>query len=222
MSRIINEITRQDVISGVVQAGLEQIPYVNFFTSAVVNIKENCLQRRFENWQAMVGERLAKLEKEVFDALGENETFATTLLKTTELASKSNAKKMEMLANAVKYVATNEINDDYLVIFLNCIDKYTISHLKLLKYFMNPRKYYVNNRVNYTLISPLYLYKETYSISNDNNNLLNVIVNDLNTDGLLNADKLDMSIQFDSALLQRTTRMCDLFIEFFGILDVEL
>jgi hypothetical protein len=210
-----------DVTDGLTQAILEQIPVVNFFTSAVVNIKENCLQRRFENWQVLVGERLSNLEKEVFDTLGDNETFATTLLRTTELASKSNAKKMEMLANAVKYVATNEINDDYLIIFLNCIDKYTIPHIRMLKYFSNPRNYYTDT-LQYFTVQPKSLYLKTYSLSEDEEMLLDNIADVLCSDGLLGVNDLTVLMQQDDALAKHTTKMGDKFIEFFGILDIEL
>ena len=217
----MKDIKMIDVVSGVTQAILEQIPHVNFFTSAVVNIKENCLQRRFENWQVLVGERLSNLEKEVFDTLGDNETFATTLLRTTELASKSNAKKMAMLANAVKYVATNEINDDYLIIFLNCIDKYTISHIRMLKYFSNPLKYY-NDDTKYMAVQPKSLYLKTYLLNEEEIMLLDNIADVLCSDGLLGVNDLTVLMQQDDALAKHTTKMGDKFIEFFGILDVEL
>ena len=101
----MKDIQRKDFIKGVSAAIVEQIPVANFFLSAIDNVKGNVLQRKFEEWQEMVGNRLSTLEKEVFDNLGNNETFATTILKTTELASHSNKKKMELLANAVKYRA---------------------------------------------------------------------------------------------------------------------
>ena len=107
MSREEIDIKCKDVVKGAFEAALEQVPVVNFFVSAVGKVKDGVLQRKYDSWQEMVGERLATLEEAVFDTLGENETFATTLLKTTELAAKSNAKKMELLANSVKYTATN-------------------------------------------------------------------------------------------------------------------
>ena len=178
MSRDNRDLKCKDIVAGVVEATIEQIPVVNFFNSAILKAKEGCLRRRFDNWQKMINERLATLEDVVFDTLGDNETFATTLLKTTELAAKSNAKKMELLANAVKYASNNEISDDYIIIFLNCIDGYTIHHLTLLKYFGNPARYYTAGK-EYFSVSPMVLYNETYSTPHQEYRLLDIIVKQL-------------------------------------------
>lgn len=221
MSREEIDIKCKDVVKGAFEAALEQVPVVNFFISAVGKVKDGVLQRKYDSWQEMVGERLATLEEAVFDTLGENETFATTLLKTTELAAKSNAKKMELLANAVKYASNNEISDDYIIIFLNCIDGYTIHHLTLLKYFGNPARYYTAGK-EYFSVSPMVLYNETYSTPHQKYRLLDIIVKQLYNDGFLNTGDLNTGTTMSGALAQRTTDMGRKFIEFFGLNDVEL
>lgn len=221
MSREEIDIKCKDVVKGAFEAALEQVPVVSFFVSAVGKVKDGVLQRKYDSWQEMVGGRLAILEEAVFDTLGENETFATTLLKTTELATKSNAKKMELLANAVKYTAHSEINEDYIIMFLKHIEGYSLLHLKLIQYFNNPRDYYAEKKL-YEMPSPMTLYKDTYSTSPKDEGLLRVIVRDLQNDGLLDAENLYNGTILNYALAQRTTEMGRRFIDFFGLNDVEL
>ena len=141
MKEIGKHITAMDVVEGVARSVLSEVPYVKYFVQAVDSIKGNVLQRRYEQWQEKVGKRLSELSQEVSSRLGENDSFATMLIKATELASKTNDKKMDYLANAVKYTAENEIDEDNLIIMLNCIEKYTLSHILILKYLQNPMVY---------------------------------------------------------------------------------
>lgn len=215
------DIQCKDIVKGTFEATLEQVPVVNFFYSAFSKIKGGSLQRRYESWQEMVGERLSALESTVFDTLGNNETFATALLKTTELAVKSNAKKMELLANAVKYAAENKIEDDYIIIYLNYIDGYAISHLRLLRFFDDPNQYY-SRGVDYITTSPMTLYHETFSVPQSEYRLLDTMVKQLFDDGLLNTREMNAGMTMRGALSQRTTDIGRKFIEFFGLKDVDL
>ena len=221
MSRKEIDIKCRDVVEGVTGAILEQIPVVNFFVSAVGKVKNGVLQRRYDSWQEMVGERLATLEDAVFDTLVDNEIFATTFVKTTELVAKSNQKKMEVLANAVKYVSNNDVEEDYIVMFLKHIEGYSLSHLRLIRYFNNPSDYYIEKK-SYEMPSPMALYKDTYSISSRDEGLLRIVVRDLQNDGLLNGENLYDGTIPNYALAQRTTEMGRRFIDFFGLNDVDL
>ncbi len=221
MSRKEIDIKCKDIVEGVLKATLEQVPYVNFFVSAVGKVKEGVVQRRFESWQEMVGKRLATLEKTVFKSLGDNETFATTLVKTTELVAKSNQRKMELLANAVKCVANNDVEEDYIIMFLKYIEGYSLSHLRLIQYFNNPNDYYIEGKC-YEMPSPMTLYKDTYSTSSKDDGLLRIIVRDLQNDGLLDGDNLYNATIPNYALAQRTTDMGRKFIDFFGLNNAEL
>ena len=216
----MKDIQRKDFIKGVSAAIVEQIPVANFFLSAIDNVKGNVLQRKFEEWQEMVGNRLSTLEKEVFDNLGNNETFATTLLKTTELASHSNKKKMELLANAVKYVTENEIDDDYLIFFLNCMAKYTYSHLAVLCYFQTP--YLYSDDLDEVIeASPLAFF--THRCVENYSEIMGVAIDDLIHDKLLDSETLERKMDTKEGILaKQTTQLCDLFIDFFGIKDIDL
>ncbi|MFR9546208.1 MAG: hypothetical protein SNJ29_11615 [Rikenellaceae bacterium] len=207
-----------DTADAIVPAILEQVPGVNFFVSVVNKVKSASLQRRFESWQEMVNTRLSTLESEVFDALGDNDTFATALLKTTELAAQSNQKKMELLANFVRYTAENEISDDYLILFINNISKYTLTHIITLKYFQAPIK--TPKSTNLLSSSALAVFKEYYP--NIDKTIIDIVVQDLQTDGLMVKSELNGMMSKESCFISRTSDMGDKFIESFGIDKIEI
>lgn len=212
MKHYKEKITTKDIVDGVITSAIASIPYVNFFAHVVESVKGSVLQRRYENWQEIVGERLSKLSEEVISKLGANDSFATVLIKTTELASKTNGEKMAYLANAVKYTAENEINEDLLIIMLNCIEKYTLSHIKILKYLEDPSLY--SNGKNY-IAGGLFTYFDDY-YPNFNKSLQPIILKELFRDGLTNTETSG-TMTAGGMGAKRTTELGDLFITIFGI-----
>ena len=223
MSREKVEIQCKDVVEGVAGAILEQIPVVNFFVSAVGKVKEGTLQRRFESWQKMIGERLATLEDIVFDTLGDNENFTTVFVKATELAAKSNKIKMECLANAVKYVATNKVEEEYIIAFLNFIDRYTTKHLEAIRYFQKIttfNKIPTPNRLIDNIDKQPFFSK--YYPQMDNG-LAKVIIDDIRRDGLYSDETLlNRGQNSTNTLYPHTTELGKQFIDFFGLNEVDL
>jgi hypothetical protein len=203
-----------DVVEGVAKSILSETPYVKFFAQAVDSIKGNVLQRRYEQWQEKVGKRLSEISQDVSLKLGNNDSFATMLIKATELASKTNGKKMDYLANAVKYTAENEIDEDNLIIMLNCIEKYTLSHILILKYLQNPSSF--SNGKQY-IAGGLFTYFDDY-YPDFNKALQSIILKDLFRDGLVNTDT-GGSMTSAGMEAKRTTELGDLFITVFGIED---
>ena len=212
MSVEMKDIQRKELFQGVTEAIVGQIPVASFFLAAIDNVKSNVLHTNFVEWQQMVGERLSALEDSVFANLGNNETFATTLLKTSELAAQSNNKKNEYLANAIKYTAENNIDEDLLIIFLNLISKYSLTHIAVLKYFQEPslyRKEYVDFPMPIIDISP----KFNYSLSE-------IVTNELHKDGLLKSNNCtEFTFKKDGIITgsNGTTKLGNQFIDFFGI-----
>lgn len=212
MKEIGKDITAMDVIEGVAKTVLSEVPYVKYFTQVVDSIKGNVLQRRYEQWQEKVGKRISELSQEVSSKLGENDSFATMLIKATELASKTNGMKMDYLANAVKYTAENEIDEDNLIIMLNCIEKYTLSHILILNYLQNPSLY--SNGKQY-IAGGLFTYFDDY-YPDFNKAFQDIILKDLFRDGLVNTDT-GGSMTSAGMEAKRTTELGDLFITVFGI-----
>ena len=218
MSIDVKDIQRKDILQGVSEAIIGQIPVASFFLTAIDNVKNNVLQRKFEEWKEMVGKRLSTLEDSVFANLGNNETFATTLLRTSELAAQSNKKKNEYLANAVLYTATNNICEDYLIICLKCMANYTMSHLLFLHCFFETSKYLKVD--NIIAGSALNLFHQAFP--KFDSSITNLIIKDLYGDGLINTDALNAMSTVNGILAKRTTKLGDLFLQLFDIKNVEL
>ena len=214
MNEMGKDITAMDVIESVVKSVLSEVPYVKFYIQAIDSIKGNVLQRRYEQWQEKVGKRLSEISQDVSLKLGNNDSFATMLIKATELASKTNGKKMDYLANAVKYTAENEIDEDNLIIMLNCIEKYTLSHILILKYLQTPSSF--SNGKQY-IAGGLFTYFDDY-YPDFNKALQSIILKDLFRDGLVNTDT-GGSMTSAGMEAKRTTELGDLFITVFGIED---
>lgn len=224
MSREEIDIKCKDVVKGAFEAALEQVPVVNFFVSAVGNVKDGVLQRKYDSWQEMVGERLATLEEAVFDTLGDNENFTTVFVKATELAAKSNKIKMECLANAVKYVATNKVEEECIIVFLNCMEKYTIKHLEALLYFQQARTFRKDKTCMDMLINRIEkqpYFSQYYPEMDDN--LSKSIIDDLRNDGLYSDEgMINKKLTDSETLTPHATNLGKQFIDFFGLNEMDI
>lgn len=207
----IKEIAK-DVIVGTAKGALTLMPVSSFFLQVYESTKAGVLKRRFEQWQEEVEKRLSDLSEQVLNSLGDNDSFATTLIKATELAAKTNSKKMEYLAKAVKYTAENNVDEDTLVILLSIIDRYTLSHFIMLQYFQNPEAY--KGATNYMGGSALTYFNDYYP--NFDKDKERLIMRSLFQDGLINLEN-DAMMSESGMSAKRTTALGDMFIAFFGI-----
>ena len=213
----------KDVIKSAAETTLEQIPYVGVFYAAVSKVKDGAYKRRLETWQELVGQRLADLEAATFDSLGDNEDFASVLVTATELAAKSNKIKMECLANAVKYVATNKVEEEYIIVFLNCMEKYTIKHLEALLYFQQARSFWKipnpNMLLNTTEKQPYF--SQYYPEMDDD--LAKAIIDDLRNDGLYSDEgMINKKLTDSETLTPHATNLGKQFIDFFGLNEMDI
>lgn len=131
----------KDAVVGGVKGILATMPVGSVVMSIAQEVQNGILQRRFEDWKEKVDEKLGNLEEEIRHKLPDNEIFATVLLLSAQMAIKTNDEKRSYLANAVKNAATTNISEDRIVVLLNCIDKYTLTHLKLLRFLKSPGEY---------------------------------------------------------------------------------
>lgn len=214
----------KDVIKSAAETTLEQIPYVGVFYAAVNKVKDGAYKRRLETWQELVGQRLADLEAATFDTLGDNEDFASVLVTATELAAKSNKTKMECLANAVKYVATNKVEEEYIIVFLNCIERYTIKHLEALLYFQQAQSFRKEKSCMDMLINRIEkqpYFSQYYPEMDDN--LAKSIIDDLRNDGLYSDEGMMSKKLTDSeTLTPHATNLGKRFIDFFGLNEMDI
>ncbi len=214
----IKEIKGRDLVEATAKGVLSAIPYASSFLQAVDTIKTNVVQRRFESWKQMVDERLSALEDSQKEAVFSDDCFATALMRATQMAAETGEEKTVYLANAVQYVAENSISEDRMIIFLNCLQRYTVSHFLILKYFEDPSKYAVPGR-SYWAGSMMTLFNDRYP--DFDKSLQRIIMRDLFQDGFSNTDS-NGTMSGNGMLEKRTTMLGDEFLRFCGIGDSAL
>jgi len=130
----IVEITGKTLIS--------TIPFGGACATAIYDtVKGNVLQKRKEKWMSVIEKRIGSLEISL-DDLGNNENFTTMLIKTTEIAMKTQKEeKLNYLASALKNSINSNLDEDRMVIFMDLLEKYTVSHLKILSFCNMPEQY---------------------------------------------------------------------------------
>lgn len=203
----------EDGFVGTVKGVISTIPAASILVSAYEEMQSGIYKRRIDEWKEAVEERLGKLENDVVNSLPHNEIFATVLLISAQLALKTNKEKAKLLANAVSNSATTTLPEDKVVILLNSVEKYTIPHLRLLRFLQNPKDY--NPKDSYMGGSPMTIYNDYYP--NRDKSLDSIIVRDLYADGFINTDSLNANMTGSGMVEKRTTALGDDMIKFFGI-----
>lgn len=203
----------EDGFVGSMKGIASTIPGVSIVMSAINEMRTGIYRQRLEEWQRLVDERLSKLENTVVNNLPQNEKFATVMLTSAQLSLKTDKIKSALLANAVANSATTNISEERIVILLNCIERYTPSHLRLLRFLQNPKKY--NPKESMSMGSPMTIFNDYYP--NRDRSLDNIVIKDLHADGLIDTDSLNSTMTRDGCLSKRTTDLGDNMITFFGI-----
>ena len=205
-----------DTVEIVAKTALSVIPVGGALATSVYDtVKGNCLSKRQEQWKDALEERLSKLETTLED-IGNNEFFTTALVKATELAMKTARKeKMEYLANSVVNSLNPDIDEEKLIVFLSLLDKYTVSHIKIIYFFNNPKRFDGISSSSYMMGSPSTPLFQVFPELN--NGLFKKMYDDLYTDGMVNTENLNVTMTGSGMVAKRTTQLGDDFLRF--ILD---
>ena len=209
----IKDIKGRDIVEATAKGVLSAIPYTSSFLQAFDTVKTNVIQRRFESWKQMLDERRSKLEESRREAVFSDDCFATALMRATQMAAETSEEKMVYLANAIKFVAENSISEDHIIIFLNCLQRYTVSHFRILKYFEDPSKYAEPGK-SYWAGSMMTLFDDRYP--NFDKSLQRIIMRDLFQDGFSNTDS-NGTMSGSGMTEKRTTILGDEFLRFCGM-----
>lgn len=109
------------------------------------------MQRRQREWMEQVGEGLRQLEENRgvnIDELGKDEGFIDTVLHASQAAMRtSEQEKREALRNAVLNSALpNAPDESKRQLFINWLDTLTVWHLRLLRLFADPVKWFQDHQ----------------------------------------------------------------------------
>jgi hypothetical protein len=199
------EIAGKTVLSAIPMGGA-------LVTSVYDTVKGNCLSKRQEKWKIALEERLTKLENNL-DDIGNNELFTTALVKATELAMRTaKEEKMTYIANSVINSLNPDLDEEKLIVFLDLLDKYTVSHIKIIYFFFDPKRFEGVNSNAYMMGSPS---TPLFSVYPElNNELFKKIYGDLYTDGMVTLENLNISMTGSGMVAKRTTPIADEFLRF--------
>ena len=203
-----------DLVKGAAKAGASWfVPGSSPFIFILDELRSSEYQRRFDDFKEKVDEQLRMMKDVQLQQLKDNQMFATVMYIAGQLALKTNETKRQFLANAVVNTPSCTLSEDSMVIMLNCIEKYTLRHLRLLRFLQNPKEYKKNDYFMTT--STMQIYYDYYS--KDNEALDRIIANDLEVDGLITSGSLFGMATVDGCFEKKTTLLGDAMIDFFGI-----
>ena len=206
----------KDIVEVTMKTAASVIPIGGPLVTTVYDVvKSNALARRQEQWKNVIEERLSKIEEKL-EMIGDNDLFATALIKATETAMKTaNEEKRKCLANAVINSVRMDIEEEKMIVFLDLLDRYTISHIKIINFFFKPTRFNGVSSDSYGMGSPK---EPLFSVYPELENLLfDKIYNDLYVDGMVSTQNLNVTITGRGMVSKRTTELGDEFLKF--ILD---
>jgi hypothetical protein len=135
------EAEQGDLPEAIARAGLAAIPFVGGSINELLSlVLAPSVQRRRDEWVKELADLVEELEKrsEGFDPknLGENEAFVSATIQATRIAASTHQKeKRTMLRNALLNIGLSKVpNEELQQIFLNAIEAFTCSHVKVLDF----------------------------------------------------------------------------------------
>ena len=202
---------KADTIDSVIETVISAIPHLGGPATRLFNLVITPpLERRLNEWRNTVTERIRQLEKKVegfkVEDLGKNPMFITAVMQATQIALRNHQKeKLEALQNAVVNTARGSaLQEDLQLLFLNLVDSFTTSHLRILKFLDDPRLPAVEERAVFQTKSP-----DETSLGNlleialpelkGESSVYNPIVQDLFNRGLLKIDSSSLLIALGPA-----------------------
>lgn len=207
------QLTPNDIVEISAKTLLSAIPIGGeLITNVWDSIKSNCAQKRLEDWQKNIEERLSHIDK-TLEEIGNNENFTTAIFHATEMAIKTaENEKRAYLANAVVNSISCDLEESIMMMFFDMIGKYTIMHINILIYFRDPKKFISNSNV--MMGSPKNFLYQVYPTFRENDKLVDKIIRELYADGLMNTEDLNSTMSVNGMLSSRITELGNNFITF--------
>ena len=135
----VPEESAGDVLHAVTRIAFSSIPMVGGSSTELFSfLISPPLEKRRKEWATSVNKRLDDVEADVA-CLVEDPSFVSTVLQASNIAFRTHQEeKLEALRNAVVNSATGIApEDDMRSFFLNLVDTFTPTHLRILRFFQN-------------------------------------------------------------------------------------
>jgi hypothetical protein len=215
--------TKADLVHSTARAIVGLVPFVGspaleFFN----NVIAPPLERRREKWMGEVAEAVRKLQEErgvKVEDLSGNEAFVTAVMQATQIAGRVHEQeKIDALRNAVLNSALPHAPDDALQqMFLGWVERFTVWHLRALAVFGDPEGWFAARKLTFPLFrpgSPDRLLRAAYPELKHYEDLPELIIQSLRTEGLLTPAKPFGLVSVGSTDEARTTTIGNQFLRF--------
>lgn len=213
-----------DVAHALTRAGLASVPLVGNLAAEIFNmVVTPPLEKRRDQWRKSVGEKLQTLEsagKLSFDGLQDNESFISTVMQASQAAMRTHQQeKLDALRDAVINSALPHAPEDSIrQIFITFVDELTVWHLRFLKLFQDPEKWFRQNGKcppDFAISASLArLLANAYPELAANRPLYELIAADLNSRKLFDGGGMHTMMSADGAWQKRTSDFGDQFLTF--------
>ena len=217
------------LITGSVKGLVSQIPFAGPIICGIYDeVVTVSYQKRIEDWLKYLDERLEQLEHSfiglvddvtLIDKIRGNELFISCFLQTSQYVIRDHHEDKKVLfANALlKTIDPSDLAEDRILVFIELINRYTISHLRLLHFLDDPKaratekgvdckKYYMGG------IEAVLKDVDPDLISIDKFHYL--ILRDLFNNGLISIENFGGTMTASGMLASRTTDLGKSFIRF--------
>jgi hypothetical protein len=211
-----------DHLHTLARAGIGSIPLVGEAATELLNMLVTPpLEKRRREWMESVGEALRALEHEGcvrLEDLQTNDVFIDTVMHASQTAVRNNQQeKIDALRNAVLNAALpNPPEESIQQIFLNYVDTFTVWHLRILRLFDDPKRWFKENgRQSEFSVGSLSVVLIAAFPELDGRRYFNdLIVKDLYSTGLLGVETLYTMMSGSGLLAGRSTDIGKKFINF--------
>jgi len=214
-----------DVAHTLTRAGLSMIPVIGGgLKELFASIVTPPLVKRRDEWVESIAKELKELENSVegfrIENLAGNESFVTVVVQATTVAIRNHQKeKLEALRNAILNAALScNIEENLQLMFLNFIDTFTPWHIKILKFFQNPREWMQAHDIKVPAISlggVNAILENAFPEISERRDFYTQVIRDLDTRGLTDAGGvLNVMMTEDGMYSPRIKSLGNQFLEF--------
>jgi hypothetical protein len=216
--------TAADHLHTLARAGISAIPVVGGPGVELFEmILPPALDKRKRDWMDSVGEALERLEAKfgnILDDLKSDDAFIDTVMQASQAAIKtSEQEKLEALRNAVLNSAAPSPPDlSRRQIFISWVDTLTPWHLRMLRLFADPMKWYQEQKrqppqfhISGSLAA---LLTDAYPELKSERDFYDKVCKDLYNDGLIKSEHLHVMMSGSGPFEHRATPLGNQFLQF--------
>lgn len=206
--------TPTDTAHAIAKAGLSVIPIIGGPAVELFQyVIQPPLEKRRERWMADIGEKLHELEANglKLESLQANEQFISAVMYASQIVLRTHQEaKLEALRNAILNVANGQAPDEtFQNMFFNFIDSLTEEHLRILKVFQAP-----NSPPMMEMGSLNAILEYNIPESQGQKDLYDQLWKDLFSRGLVNTDRMNITLSGRGLTEKQTTAIGDAFLKF--------